>query len=104
MDAWSKMMIDLVNTDAYGQATGTVLDTWLTSSGPFRKVLEKVMTQVVSNFGMASRSDISNLSDRLTNIEMRLDDLDAKLDELLRAGRKAAPGPKAKPNTMEKEP
>ena len=37
MDAWSKMMIQLVNTDAYAEATGKMLDSWLSTSAPFRK-------------------------------------------------------------------
>src|SRR5271169_3457817 len=71
MDAWSKMMIQLVNTDAYGQATGTMLDAWLTSSAPFKKVIEKVMAQVLTNLSMPSRADVISLAERLTNIEMR---------------------------------
>ena len=40
MDAWSKMMIQLVNTDAYAKATGAMLDAWLATSAPFRKAIE----------------------------------------------------------------
>jgi len=90
MDAWSKMMIQLVNTDAYSEATGTMLDTWLTSSGPFRKSVEKAMTQVLTNLSMPTRADFFSLAERLTNIEMRLDDLEAKLDQSLRPVGKAA--------------
>jgi hypothetical protein len=94
MDAWSKMMIQLVNSDAYAQATGTMLDTWLTSSVSFRKAMEMAMTQVLAKLNMPSRADITSLAERLTNIEMRLDDMEAKLDENRRGARKAA-GPKA---------
>jgi hypothetical protein len=90
MDAWSKMMIQLVNTDAYAQATGTMLDAWLSSSAPFRKMLETTMTQVLINFNMPTRSDVASLAERLTHIEMRLDDLEARLDETTRGARKAA--------------
>jgi hypothetical protein len=90
MDAWSKMMIQFVNTDACAQATGTMLDAWLSTSGPFRKALEAAMTQVLTNLNMPNRADVTRLAERLTNIEMRLDDLEAKLDESLRAGRKPA--------------
>jgi hypothetical protein len=100
MDAWSKMMIQVVNTEAYGQATGTMLDSWLTTSAPFRKVLETVMTQVLTGLNMPSRNDVTRLAERLTHIEMRLDDMDAKLDETLRAARAA--GPRTKPHATEK--
>jgi len=102
MDAWSKMMIQLVNTEAYSQATGTMLDAWLTTSGPFNKAIEKVMTQVLNNLSMPSRADVIRLAERLTNIEMRLDDLDAKLEKDQPSSRKPAGGPKTKPIEMEK--
>jgi len=90
MDAWSKMMIQLVNTDPYSQATGTMLDAWLSTSTPFRKVLEAVMTQVLTNSNMPTRDDVTRLAERLVNIEMRLDDLEARLDESPRTTRKAS--------------
>jgi len=92
MDAWSKMMIQLVNTEAYAQATSTMLDTWLTTSTPFRKAIESTMTQVLTQLNMPMRSDVTGLGERLTHIEMRLDDLEAKLDERARPEPKAAPG------------
>ena len=91
MDAWSKMMIQLVNTEAYAQATSTMLDTWMTSSAPFRKVVESTMTQVLTQLNMPTRSDVTVLGERLTHIEMRLDDLEAKLDERSQPAPKAAP-------------
>ncbi|MCA9100087.1 MAG: hypothetical protein R3C10_11095 [Pirellulales bacterium] len=84
MDAWSKMMIDIVNTDAYATSTGAMLDAWLTSSAPFRKALEDSMAQALAQLNLPSRDDVTRLAERLTNIEIRLDDLDAKLDEQAR--------------------
>ncbi len=98
MEAWSKMMIQLVNTEAYAQATGAMLDSWLTASAPFRKALELAMTQVLTNLNMPTRADIITLAERLTNIEIRLDDLEASLDETHRAAHKAA-SPKTRSNT-----
>lgn len=89
MDAWSKMMIELVNTDAYAEATGSLLDTWLSSSAPFRKAIENSMTQALGNLNMPTRAEITSLAQRLTNIELRLDDLDAKLDESLAKAHKS---------------
>jgi hypothetical protein len=101
MDAWSKLMIQLVNTDAYSQATGTMLDAWLSSSAPFRRMLETTMTQVLSNFNMPTRTEITSLAERLTNIEMRLDDLDAKLEENPRGARRGAAKSKPESNSGE---
>jgi len=83
MDAWAKMMTKLVNTDAYSESTGKMLDAWLTSSNPFRKAMEKSVSQSLESLNLPSLDDISRLNGRLTNIEMRLDDMDAKLDAFL---------------------
>ena len=90
MEAWSKTMIQLVQTDAYAQATAAMLDAWMSTSAPFRKVIETTMTQALVNANMPTRTDVTGLAERLTNIEVRLDDLEAKLD----AGRRAKPSTK----------
>ena len=90
MDAWSKMMVQLVNTEAYSQATAAMLDAWLQTSAPFRKALETTMTQVLTNLNMPTRGDITGLAERLTNIELRLDDMEAKIEDVQRAARKPA--------------
>jgi hypothetical protein len=81
METWSKTMIQLVNSDEYAQATAAMLDAWLTTSAPFRKILEGTMTQVLTQLNMPTRTDVTSVAERLTHIEMRLDDLEAKLDE-----------------------
>ena len=83
IDAWAKMMGEAVQTDVYAESTGKMLDAWLSSSTPFRKMLDKSMSQALANLKMPSSDDITRLAERLTNIEMRLDDLDAKLDTFL---------------------
>ena len=89
MGAWSKMMIEMVNSEAYAQATARMLDAWLSSSTPYRKATEAAMAQALANCNMPSRADVIGLAERLTNIEMRLDDLEAKLDSGKRPARKA---------------
>lgn len=95
MDAWSKMMIQAVNTDAYAESTGVMLDAWLSSSAPFRKAVESALTQALTNCCLPTRDDITSLAQRLTNIEMRLDDVEAVLDETRRT---------RQPGTPEKQP
>jgi polyhydroxyalkanoate synthesis regulator phasin len=85
-------MIQMVNSETYAQATGKMLDAWLTGSAPFRKMIESTMTQALTQLNMPTRTDIISLAERLTHIEMRLDDLEAKLDERSQPAPKAAPG------------
>jgi len=82
LDTWAKSMIDMVNTEAYAQATGAMLDTYLTVSAPFREAVEKAMVKTLEQLSMPSRDDVISLAERMTHIEMRLDDLDAKIDEI----------------------
>jgi len=84
LDAWAKAMVQTVNTDAYARTSGTVLDTYLSASSPFREAVEKAMLHVLEQLSMPSRADFVALADRVTNIEMRLDDMDAKLDRIVK--------------------
>ena len=95
MDAWAKTMVETVNSEAYAQATGTILDTYLTVSAPFREALEKAMIKTLEQLAMPSRADVLSIAERMTNIEMRLDDLDAKLDAIHASlARTSAPPPR----------
>jgi hypothetical protein len=73
-------MIELVNTEAYAEATGRILDSYLSASVPMRKVVEQAMAQVLGQVNMPTRAEVLSLAERMTNIEMRLDDLDARFD------------------------
>ena len=99
MEAWSKMMIEGVNTEAYSKTTGAMLDSYLTVSSPFRDLLEKTMVRALEQFSMPTRDDFISLAQRLTNIELRLDDLDAKLDRMEAVGKEAAARSKDKKET-----
>jgi hypothetical protein len=85
LESWSKMMIDMVNSEDYSQATGQWLDTYLALSQPYQRIIDMMMTQLLTGLNMPMRTDVTNLAERLTNIETRLDDQDAKLDDILRA-------------------
>ena len=83
LDAWAKTMVEAVNSEAYAQASGAILDSYLTASSPFREAVEKTMLKVLEQMSMPSRADFISLAERMTNVEMRLDDMDAKLDRIL---------------------
>jgi hypothetical protein len=95
LDAMAKSMIEAVNSEGYAQATGAMLDTYLTASAPFRDALEKSMVHALEKLSLPSRQELAVLAERFTNVEMRLDDMDAKLDEIAKrsAAAEAAPRP-----------
>jgi hypothetical protein len=96
LDAWAKTAVDMVNTEAYAEATGAMLDTYLTVSAPFREAVEKAMLKTLEQLAMPSRADVISIAERMTNIEMRLDDLDAKLDVIQKLVTASNPSPGAK--------
>jgi BMFP domain-containing protein YqiC len=82
MDAMSKAMIEMTSSDEYARSQARMLDAYLSISVPFQKALETAMTQTLTQLNMPTRTDVTNLAERLTNIEMRLDDLDARLESI----------------------
>ena len=99
MDVWAKTMVDAVNSEAYAQASGAILDSYLTASSPFREAVEKTMLKVLEQMSMPSRADVVSLAERMTNVEMRLDDMDAKLDRILQQLSPRAPVERGNPQT-----
>ncbi len=97
MDAWAKAMVEMVNTEAYAQASGAMLDTYLTVSAPFREAIERAMLKTLEQLAMPSRADVVSLADRMTNIELKLDDLDAKLDGVYALLAKPVSAPRTEP-------
>ncbi len=105
LEFWSKNMVEAVNSEAYAQATGTMLDTCLTTSAPFREALEKAMTAALQQMSMPTRADVVSVAERLTNLEMRLDDMDIKLDRMEQLLTQALAGqPASHPEGEETEP
>ena len=90
LGAMAKTMTEAVNTEGYAQATGAMLDTYLTVSAPAKEALDRSMLQALEQLSLPSRTDMLNLAERFTNIEMRIDDMDAKLDQLLKLAKGTA--------------
>ena len=91
LDSISKTMIETVNSEGYAQATGAMLDYFLTASAPFREATEKAMAQTLQQLSLPSRQDVAALAERFTQVELRLDDLDAKVDRILQVLAAAKP-------------
>ena len=65
LDSMAKVMVDAVNTEAYAQTSGAMLEKSLTISAPFREAMEKSMLQVLQQLSMPSRQDFTALADRI---------------------------------------
>lgn len=94
---WAKALGEVVNSDAYSQVSGVLLETALTTSSPIRDAQKKVMISALEQLNMPSRADFVSLAERLSNLELLLDDMDAKLSKVLQLASSSAsqPAPKA---------
>lgn len=88
LDAMAKTMVEAVNTEAYAQATGTMLEGYLAAAAPFREAMDKSMKQALQQLSLPSREEVAALAERFTNLELRLDDMDAKLASIVKLLRK----------------
>lgn len=95
LDAMAKAMVESVNSEAYAQATGSMLENYLSAVAPVREALDKSMLQALEKLSLPSRQEVAALAERFTNVEMRLDDMDAKLDDIHRALDRNGFGPEA---------
>lgn len=93
IDIWAKATGEAVNSEAYAQASGTMLETYLAASSPFRDAQKKLMVSALEQLNMPSRADFISLAERLANLEMLLDDMDAKLSQIYQLATAAAPLP-----------
>jgi hypothetical protein len=91
IDIWAKASGEAVNSEAYAQASGTMLEAYLSSSSPFRDAQKKAMIGALEQCNMPSRDDYVRLAERLSNMELLLDDMDARLRQIHQLVSKAAP-------------
>jgi hypothetical protein len=82
LDTWSKYLIETVNTDAYAQASGAALNSYLNVAAPLKEPMEQALLRTLEQLHIPTSSDFAGLAGRITNIEMQLDNADAKLDRI----------------------
>lgn len=97
VDIWAKASGEAVNSEAYAQASGTMLEAFLATSSPFRDAQKKAMVSALEQCNMPSRDDYVRLADRLANLELLLDDMDARLRQVHQILSKPAAQPAAAP-------
>jgi hypothetical protein len=102
LESMSKVMVNAVNSEEYAQATGALLNGYLTLTAPAREALDKAMLQALEQFSLPSRQQVTVLAERLTNIETRCDDMDAKLDRILELSRSKQPAETADPSAAKR--
>lgn len=83
MELWSKVINDVVASEAFAKTMGEYLNTCLKASAPIRSQIEEAMEKGLHQMNVPTRKEVMQIGERLTNLEMRMDDLEAKVDEIL---------------------
>lgn len=79
---WTQRMAEIVQTDVVARALQIHLNNYLTSSEPFRKIVEQYMEFLLVNFNMPSREEVARLAQQVDNVDARLNEIDSKAQHI----------------------
>jgi hypothetical protein len=88
--AWSRVLEQAMGTPAFAQTLGKQLEGFLNAAGPARKAAEQQVEAGLAAAGLPSRSQVTGVAARITELEDKIDRLEDKLDTVLQ--RLSAPG------------
>jgi hypothetical protein len=78
---WNTFFNDVMGTDAFGRLMGGYLEIY----GTFQRLVAQNMERSLSTLNVPTRSDIVDLSERLSMVEERLTSIDSSLRSLAEA-------------------
>src|ERR1700744_3700685 len=93
LEAVAKTMVEAVNTERYAQATGALLEGYLTATAPLHAAMDKSMTQALQQLSLPSRQEVAALAERFTKGDMRVEDRDGRVDRMERLLGRDEPAP-----------
>ena len=96
LESASRVALTVTSSHPYSRAMSLLAKPGMIVAAIARQRTEKIMTELLTNMNMPSRTDVLALSTRLTHIEMTLDDLSAAVETMRApaarpARRRAAP-------------
>ena len=97
LESLARVVLAVTSSGTYARASSAIAKPSLVIAGVARRRTKRVMSRLLSQINMPSRTDVLALSTRLTHIEMALDDLSAAVDTM-RAPAVRAPAKRASAN------
>jgi hypothetical protein len=82
--AWAKALEQAMGTEAFAQAMGKQLESFLTVAGPVKKAAEQHVEATLAGLGMPSRSQVVGLAWQLVQLEEKVEGLEDRLDSILK--------------------
>jgi polyhydroxyalkanoic acid synthase PhaR subunit len=86
---WNEFLNQVMATDEFGQALGSMMDAYLNSQRNFSEAFGRYF----SALNMPTRTDVLTLGNRLTEIEERLASIESLLRDLAPVAAEPAPAP-----------
>jgi hypothetical protein len=97
IDAWSKALGQVMNTEAFAQTLGRYLDQWLVTTAPMKKAAEQGIDQALQTLNLASRTQLTAVARQIVELEERVERIEDAVNAVLRAvqrGPDATPAPR----------
>jgi hypothetical protein len=82
--AWSKVLEQAMGTDAFAQALGKQLETFLSAGGPGKRAAELSTEASLAALGIPSRAQVIGLAQQIVQLEEKVEGLEDRLDAVLR--------------------
>jgi hypothetical protein len=82
--AWAKVIEQAMSTEAFAQAMGKQLETFLSAATPAKKAAEQQTEATLSALGVASRRQVVGVAAQLVQLEEKVEGLEDRLDAILK--------------------
>jgi hypothetical protein len=79
---WDKMLTQTMQTDAFAETLGRQLDRWLAVQSPMRKAVSDSTEAALKALDLPSRQQVIGIARQLTELDDRLEDIENRLAAL----------------------
>jgi hypothetical protein len=103
VEAWSKVLEEAMETEAFAATMGKSLDQYLNTVGPMRKSLQSGSEEFLRTMNLPSRQQITGLASQIVSMDARLEAIEEWIERLgeelssLRVSIKQAGPPRREP-------
>ncbi len=82
VEAWSKVIEEAMETEAFAAAMGRTLDQYLNTVGPLRKSLQSGSEEFLRTMNIPSRKQITGLASEMVSMDARLEAIEEWIEGL----------------------
>ena len=83
IEAWSKALENAMASETFASAFGRYLDQHLATFGPMQKEMKKASEAYLRALGLASRTQIAEMTSQISWVESRIEELEGKIERVL---------------------